>query len=165
MIVIPQLIIYLNLIQKPRECAELNIFLNEKDNKIKSILLINNILKNNNIEENDFSNDTLFSTNESLPIATDYSTIINFIKNIISHNNIDEDSTIERIIEYVKKIQMKEMEEKLFKLLDMRNNIKFNDDNDKLKIDKFQTISNYPLVSTINILFTCHIMSTLLYIL
>ena len=60
---------------------------------------------------------------------------------------------------------MKETEEKLFKLLDMRNNIKFNDDNDKLKIDKFQTISNYPLVSTINILFTCHIMSTLLYIL
>ena len=140
MIVIPQLIIYLNLIQKPRECAELNIFLNEKDNKIKSILLINNILKNNNIEENDFSNDTLFSTNESLPTATDYSTIINFIKNIISHNHIDEDSTIERIIEYMKKIQMKEMEEKWFKLLDIRNSVKFNDDNDKLKIDKFQTL-------------------------
>ena len=58
---------------------------------------------------------------------------------------------------------MKEMEEKLFKLLDMRNSIKFNDNNDKLKIDKFQKISNYPLLSTLNIPFTYHTMSTLLY--
>ena len=43
---------------------------------------------------------------------TDSSITINFIKNIISHNDIEEDSTIERIIEYVKKIQLKEMEEK-----------------------------------------------------
>ena len=61
-------------------------------------------LKNNNAEENNFSNDISFSTNESLPTTTYYFIIINFIKNIITHNNIDEDSTIERIIEYVKKI-------------------------------------------------------------
>ena len=39
---------------------------------------------------------------------------------------------------------MKEMGEKLFKFLDMRSSIKFNDDNNKLKIDKFQKNSNYP---------------------
>ena len=55
-------------------------------------------------------------------------------QNIILHNDIEEDSTIERIIEYVKNIQLKETEEKLFKLLNMRNSIKFNDDKDKLKI-------------------------------
>ena len=55
------------------------------------------------------------------------------------------------------------MEEKLFKLLDMRNSIKFNDDNDKLKIDNLQKINNYPLLSTLDIPFICHIMSTLLY--
>ena len=79
------------------------------------------------------------------------------------HNDIEKDSTIERIIEYVKKIQLKEMGEKLFKLLDMRNSIKFNDDNDKLKIDNLQKINNYPLLSTLNIPFTCRTMSTLLY--
>ena len=63
----------------------------------------------------------------------------------------------------MKKIQMKEMGEKLFKFLDMRSSIKFNDDNNKLKIDKFQKISNYPLLSTLNIPFTCHTMSILLY--
>ena len=149
--------------KKPRKCAELNRLLNEKVNKMKSILLINNVLKNNNIEENDFSSVISFSTNEMLPTTTSYSIIINFIKNIISHNNIDENSTIERIIEYVKKIQMKEMEEKLFKLLDMRNSIKFNDNNDKLKINKFQKIRNHHLLSTLNIPFTCHTMSILLY--
>ena len=45
----------------------------------------------------------------------------------------------------------------------MRDRIKFNDDNDKLKIDKFQKISNYPLLSTLNIPFTCHTISILLY--
>ena len=79
------------------------------------------------------------------------------------HNDIEENSTIERIIVYVKNIQLKETEEKLFKLLNMRNSIKFNDDKDKLKIDNLQQINNYPLLSTLNILFTCHSMSTLLY--
>ena len=45
----------------------------------------------------------------------------------------------------------------------MRNSIKFNDDKDKLKIDKLQQINDYPLLSTLNIPFTCHTMSTLLY--
>ena len=70
---------------------------------------------------------------------------------------------LKKIIEYVKKIQLKQMEEKIFKLLDMRNSIKFNDDKDKLKIDNFQQIKDYPLLSTLNILFTCHTISTLLY--
>ena len=42
---------------------------------MKFILVINNVLKNNNIKENDFSNDISFSTNESIPIATDYSVV------------------------------------------------------------------------------------------
>ena len=125
---------------------------------MKSILVINNVLKNSFIEEINFSNDISFTTNESLPKTTGSSITINFIKNIILHNNIEEDSTIERIIEYVKK-----MEEKLFKLLDMRNSIKFNDDKDKLKIDNLQKNNNYPLLSTLNIPFTCHRKSTLLY--
>ena len=63
----------------------------------------------------------------------------------------------------MKNIQLKETEEKLFKLLNMRNSIKFNDDKDKLKIDNLQQINNYPLLSTLNIPFTCHSMSILLY--
>ena len=45
----------------------------------------------------------------------------------------------------------------------MRKSIKFNDDEDKLKIDNLQQINDYPLLSTLNIPFTCHTMSTLLY--
>ena len=63
----------------------------------------------------------------------------------------------------MKKIQLKEMEEKIFKLLDMRNSIKFNDDKGKLKIDNLQKINNCPLLSTFIIPFTCHTMLTLLY--
>ena len=95
--------------------------------------------------------------------TTDSSITINFIKDIIVNNNIEEYSTIERIIEYVKMIQLKEMDEELFKLLHMRNSIKFNDDKNKLKINNLQKINNYPLLSTLNIPFTSHTMSTLLY--
>ena len=63
----------------------------------------------------------------------------------------------------MKKIKLKEMEETLFKLLDMRNSIKFNNDKDKLKIKNLEHINNYPLLSTLDIPFTCHTMSTLLY--
>ena len=45
----------------------------------------------------------------------------------------------------------------------MGNSIKFNDDKDKLKIDNLQQIKDYPLLSTLNIPFTCHTISTLLY--
>ena len=63
----------------------------------------------------------------------------------------------------MKEFQLKEMEEQLFELLDTRHSIKFYDDNDKQKIDSLQKINNYPLLSTLNILFTCHTISTLLY--
>ena len=63
----------------------------------------------------------------------------------------------------MKNIQLRETEEKLFKLLNMRNSIKFNDDKNKLIIDNLQQINNYPLLSILNIPFTCHTMSTLLY--
>ena len=56
----------------------------------------------------------------------------------------------------MKEFQLKEMEEQLFELLDTRHSIKFYDDNDKQKIDSLQKINNYPLLSTLNILFTCH---------
>ena len=114
---------------------------------MKSILVTNNLLKNSFIEEN----------------ANNSSITINFIKNIMLNNDIEEDSTIVRIIKYVTTIQLKETENKLFKLFDMRNSIKFNDDKDKLKIDNLQQINDYPLLSTLNIPFTCHTMSTLLY--
>ena len=74
--------------------------------------MINNVLKNSFIEGNDFSNDISFTTNENLLTTNNSSITINFIKNIILLNDIEEDSTIERIIECVKKIQLKETEEK-----------------------------------------------------
>ena len=105
MIVVSQSILQLNLItKKPRKCAELNRLLNVKVNKMKSILVINNLLKNSFIEENGFSNAISFTTTESLPKTNNSSITINFIKNIILNNDIEEDSTIVRIIEYVKKI-------------------------------------------------------------
>ena len=130
---------------------------------MKSILMMNNLLKNSFIEENDFSNDISFTTIESLPKTNNSFITVNFIKNIILNNYIEKDSTIERIIEYVKKIQLEETEDKLFKLLDMRNSIKFNDDKDKLIIDNLQQINDNSLLFTLNIPFTCHTMSTLLY--
>ena len=90
---------------------------------------MNNLLKNCFIDENNFSNDISFTTIESLPKTNNSSITIKFIKNIILNNDIEEVSTIERIIDYVKNIQLEETENKLFKLLDMRNFIKFNDDN------------------------------------
>ena len=102
MIVVSQLILQLDLNTK-NHANVLNV-LNEKVNKMKSILVINIVLKNSYIEENDFSNNISFTTNEGLPKTTDSSITVNFIKNIISQNDIEEDSTKERIIEYVKKI-------------------------------------------------------------
>ena len=43
------------------------------------------------------------------------------------------------------------------------NNISFNSDNDKLHIDDNTKQKNYPLLSTLNIPFTSHTMSVLLY--
>ena len=62
---------------------------------------MNNLLKNSFIEENDFSNDISFTTIESLSKTNNSSITINFIENIILNNDIEEDSNIERIIEYV----------------------------------------------------------------
>ena len=66
------------------------------------------------------------------------------------------------IIDSAKK-QIKENDDCLFNILNMRNNISFNKDNDKLDIDDDTKQKNYPLLSTLNVPFTSHTMSTLLY--
>ena len=58
---------------------------------------------NSNVEEKKFSNDISFSTNVFLPPNIDSDLAANFIKNIMSNNNIKEDSILKRIIKYVDK--------------------------------------------------------------
>ena len=54
-----------------------------------------------NIEEKEFSNDITFSKNILLPPTFESGIAVNFIKNIISNNDIEEESTLKRIIESV----------------------------------------------------------------
>ena len=96
---------------------------------MKSILQLNNSLIKS-IAEEEFSNAILLSTST---IDNDLTLI--FIKNIILNNDMKEDSTLEMIIDSVKKIQIKEKDNCLFNILNMRNNISFNKDNDNLDID------------------------------
>ena len=58
---------------------------------------------------------------------------------------------------------MKEKYDCLLNKLNMRNNISFNNDNDKFSIDGITKQKHYPLLSTLNIPFTSHTMSILLY--
>ena len=57
---------------------------------------------NSNVEEKEFCNKIYFSTIFLLLPNIDSDLAVNFIKNIISNNNIKEDSTLKRIIESVK---------------------------------------------------------------
>ena len=56
---------------------------------------------------------------------------------------------------------MKEKEDSLFNILNMRNNKSLNNDN--LNIDDITKQKNYPLLSTLNVPFTSYTMSVLLY--
>ena len=77
--------------------------LQQKVNKMKYILQLNNSLKKSIVEEKEFSNDRSFSQN-LLPTSTiDNDLTLNFIKNIILNNDIKEDTTLEMIIDSVKK--------------------------------------------------------------
>ena len=115
------------------------------------------------VEEEEFSNDRSFSQNV-LPTSTiDNDLTLNFIKNIILNNDIKEDTTLEMIIDSVKNFQIKEKVNCLFNILNMRNNISFNKDNDNLDIDDNTKQKKYPLLLTLNEPFTSHTMSVLLY--
>ena len=69
---------------------------------MKSILQIKKSVMNITVEEKRFSNDILFSQNLLLTLKIDNNITLNFIKNLISNNNIEEDTTLERIIDSVK---------------------------------------------------------------
>ena len=67
------------------------------------------------------------------------------------------------ISQSVKKFQIKETNNFLFNILNMRNNISFNKDNDNLDINDNKKQKNYPLLSTLNVPFTSYTISVLLY--
>ena len=127
------------------------------------MLQINTPLMNKNVEEKEFSNDISFSTNLFIPTNIDSDIAVNFIKNMIFSNNIKEDTTLKKILEFVETFQMEEKEDSLFILLNMKNIQSFNNNNDNLKIDDMTKQRDYPLLSTLNVPFTSHTMSTLLY--
>ena len=86
-----------------------------------------------------------------------------FVKNILSKNGLEDEFTLKVIIESVKNLQLLEHKERLFKLSNMRNKQSFNNINDKLNIDEKIKNDCYPLLSTLNVLFTSHVISFLLY--
>ena len=68
--------------------SELNRLLIENDNKMKFILMINNVLNKSYNEDNDFSNDISFTTNNFLTKTTDSSITINLISGKIVKNSL-----------------------------------------------------------------------------
>ena len=115
------------------------------------------------VEEKRFSNDILFSQNVLFTSKIDNNITLNFIKNLIFNNDMKEDTTLEMIIDSVKKFQIKEKDNCLFNIFNMRNNISFSKDNDKLYIDNITKQKNHSLLSTLNVPFTSDTMSVLLY--
>ena len=63
----------------------------------------------------------------------------------------------------MKDIQLIDQKDGVFKVLNMRNNQSFNNVSDKLNIDDESRNNNYPLLSTLNVPFTSHTISILLY--
>ena len=125
---VQKFILQLNLNIKKRKSAELNRSLQQKVNKMKFILQLKNYLMNSIVEEEDLSNDRSFSQNVLPTSKIDNNLTINFIKNLILNNDIEEDKTLEMIIDSVKKFKIKEKDDCLFNILNMRNNISFNKD-------------------------------------
>ena len=69
---------------------------------MKSILQLHNFLMNSIVEEKEFSNERSFSQNVLLTSKIDNNLTLHFIKNLILNNDIEEDTTLEIIIDSVK---------------------------------------------------------------
>ena len=130
---------------------------------MKYILQFKSSLMNSIVEEEEFSSDILFSQNLLLTSKIENNIILNFIKNLIFNNDIEEDTNLEMIIDSAKWFQIKEKDDCLFNILNMRNNISFNKNNNKLNIDNNTKQKKYPLLLTLNVPYTSHTMSVLLY--
>ena len=87
------------------------------------------------LKKNEFSNDIVSSKNVLLAPKLNSDQVVNFIKNIMFKNYLEEESTFKVIIESVKDVQLKEQKDWLFKVWNMRNNQSFNNINDKLNIN------------------------------
>ena len=81
----------------------------------------------------------------------------------MSKNDLEYESSSKVIIESVKDIQLMKHEDRLLKVLNVRNSQSFNNINDKLNIDDKTKNQNYSLVLTLNVPFPSHIISMLLY--
>ena len=75
---------------------------------MKPILQLNNSMMNSIVEEEEFSNGISFSQNAILTSKIDNNITLNVIKNVILNNDIEEDTSLEMIIDSVRKFQIKE---------------------------------------------------------
>ena len=71
--------------------------------------------------------------------------VVSSVKNIISTNDLEEKSSLRRIIESMKNMQLNEQKDRLFKVFNMRNNKLFNNMNENPNINDKTKYQNYPL--------------------
>ena len=146
--------------KKTRKYKELKSLLKDKYYKMRWILQINTQLLNNNIGEQEFRNDIAFPQNVILIPTLNSDQTINFVKTILSKNDLEDDSSLKVINKFVKDIQLMKLKDRLFKILNILNNQLFNNVNNKLNIDDKINNQNHPLLSTLHVPFTSHIIST-----
>ena len=97
--------------KKSRKCMELKILLNKMNYKIKSFLRINTLLMSNNVKEQKINNDIVFLKNVLLVLTLNSYQAVNFMKNILSKNDLEDEYTLKIIIESEKDIQLMEQKD------------------------------------------------------
>ena len=97
------MVIIVTTLKKTHKYCKLIRILNEKVYKMKSIVRINTLLMNSIVKEKYFHNIIPFPRNLLLLSTLESDLSVNVIKNILSNHNIEQESTLKRIIESVKK--------------------------------------------------------------
>jgi len=146
----------------PRKSSSLSNFIKKKCNRMKMLLNINVILRDEGIDIPTTKNNRVSSRQSSICKIDDDDNTFRFVKDLISRSGFGNDSSIMVLIKSIKEMQINDCNKRLLNLINMNVEGSSNVSYERLPVEETELKNKYPMLHYLHIPLIPNVVSTIL---
>ena len=147
----------------PRKSSSLINFIKKKCDRMKMLLNINVILRDEVVDISTTTHNRVSSRQSSISSADDDNNTFRFVKDLVSRSGFRDDSSIMNLIKYIKETEISDCNKRLNNLINMNVEDSSNIQYEKLTVEETILKEKYTMIHSLHIPIIPNIMSTIIY--
>ena len=147
----------------PRKFSSLRNFIKKKYDRMKILLNINVILRDEVIDISTTTNNRVSSRQSSISRIDDDNNTFRFVNDLVSRSGFGDDSSIMNLIKYIKETEISDCNKRLINLINMNVEDSSNIQYEKLPVEETILKEKYPMIHSLHIPIILTMILTILY--